>query len=424
MVDDGYIADFPSEIIREGKVQVLVPKLSAYGVIPSDYAPSRAPVFYNPVMEFNRDLTVLAFQAYQRMINREISICDPLTSQGIRGLRFAAEVEGVNRVLISDINEHAYKLAKHNVQLNGLEDKIEVKHKDANAVLSCNASPKKRFDVVDVDPFGTPAPFLDSAFRAIKNNGLLSSTATDLAPLCGVHAKACVRKYGGRPLRTEYCHELAVRLLAGCTATVAAKHDIGVKVLFSHSSEHYIRLYTQIAYGAKKSDESVKTLGYILHCFNCFHRETTHHPFGSLQCPECGSKMDYAGPLWLGSIFDPNFIELMTKENRSVAFKNSARITKLLNLTKEEASAPITYFVVDKLSGKLGLPSPSIQAFINALRKEGFQAVQTHFNTRGVRTDAPMATIQKVLKDLAIGRLNNNLFWQQKFKEQNRQSLK
>ena len=70
MVDDGYIADFPSEIIREGKVQVLVPKLEAYGVIPSDYAPSRAPVFYNPVMEFNRDLTVLAFQAYQRMIKQ------------------------------------------------------------------------------------------------------------------------------------------------------------------------------------------------------------------------------------------------------------------------------------------------------------------------------------------------------------------
>ena len=78
MVDDGYKADFPSEIIREGKVQVLVPKLEAYGVVPSDYAPSKAPVFYNPVMEFNRDLTVLAFQAYQRMVNREIINLRPL----------------------------------------------------------------------------------------------------------------------------------------------------------------------------------------------------------------------------------------------------------------------------------------------------------------------------------------------------------
>jgi tRNA (guanine26-N2/guanine27-N2)-dimethyltransferase len=393
-----YKADFPSEIIKEGKVQVLVPKLEAYGVKPSDFAPSKAPVFYNPVMEFNRDLTVLAFQAYQRMAGREISICDPFTSQGIRGVRFAAEISGVKKVLISDINEHAFKLAKHNVHLNGLEKKVTVKHKDANCVLSCNASPKKRFDIVDVDPFGTPAPYLDSALQAIRNNGLLASTATDLAPLCGVHAKACIRKYGGRPLRTEYCHEVAVRLLAGCTATLAAKHDIGIKVAFSHSSEHYIRLYSQIAYGAKKADESVKSLGYILHCFNCFHRETTHQPFGNLKCPECGSKMDYAGPLWLEKIFDSDFIDLMMKENKSVAFRNSGRITKLLALTKDEAEAPITYYVVDKLSGKLGLPSPSLQAFLSALRDSGFRAVQTHFNTRGVRTDAPAMAMHKLLK--------------------------
>ena len=35
----GYVADFPSEIIKEGKIQVLVPNLKAYGVTPSDYAP-------------------------------------------------------------------------------------------------------------------------------------------------------------------------------------------------------------------------------------------------------------------------------------------------------------------------------------------------------------------------------------------------
>jgi tRNA (guanine26-N2/guanine27-N2)-dimethyltransferase len=394
-----YKADFPSEIIKEGKVKVLVPKLEAYGVNPSDYAPSKAPVFYNPVMEFNRDLTVLAFQAYQRMVNREISICDPLTSQGIRGVRFAAEIHGVKKVVISDINERAYKLAKHNVQINGLEKLVSVRHKDANCVLSCNASPKKRFDIVDIDPFGTPAPFLGSAIRAIRNNGLLASTATDLAPLCGVHIKACVRKYGGRPLRTEYCHELAVRLLAGCTASLAAKHDIGIRVVFSHSSEHYIRVYAQITFGAKKADESVKSLDYILHCFNCYHRETAHQPFSNLQCPECGSKMDYAGPLWLGNIFDQNFCESMVTENKKVAFRNSAKIAKLLALAKDEASAPITYFVLDKLSGKLNLPAPSVQAFLNMLRSNGFQAVPTHFNTRGIRTDAPALVMHKLLRE-------------------------
>jgi len=191
-----YVADFPSEIIKEGKVQILVPNLKAYGVVPSDFAPSKAPVFYNPVMEFNRDLTVLAFKAYQHIVNHEISICEPFTSQGIRGIRFAAEVEGVKRVLLNDINTSAYKLAKYNIEFNKQQDKIVIKNKDANCVLSCNASPRSRFDIVDIDPFGTPVPYLDSAFQALKNRGLLAATATDLAPLCGVHAKACLRKYG------------------------------------------------------------------------------------------------------------------------------------------------------------------------------------------------------------------------------------
>jgi tRNA (guanine26-N2/guanine27-N2)-dimethyltransferase len=160
-----YKTDFPSELIKEGKVQVLVPKLAAYGVVPSDYAPSKAPVFYNPIMEFNRDLTVLAFKAYQHMVNHEISICEPFTSQGIRGIRFAAEIDGVTRLMISDINTSAIELAKYNIELNKLENRISIKHKDANAVLSDNASPNKRFDIIDIDPFSTRA-YLNSAFRA------------------------------------------------------------------------------------------------------------------------------------------------------------------------------------------------------------------------------------------------------------------
>ncbi len=395
-----YTADFPSEIIREGKVQVLVPKLEAYGVVPSDYAPSKAPVFYNPVMEFNRDLTVLAFKAYQRMVNREISICEPLTSQGIRGIRFAAEIEGVKKVLLSDINTHAYELAKHNVALNKLEDKITLKHKDANCVLSCHASPKKRFDVIDIDPFGTPVPYLNAAFRALRNKGLIAATATDLAPLCGVHAKACVRKYGGKPLRTEYCHELAVRLLIGCMTTLAAKHDIGIRILFSHSSDHYIRVYAQIAYGCKKADESLKNMGYVLHCFNCLHREATRQPFGNVQCPECGAKMEYAGPLWTGAISDQAFIEQIIAENRNTAFRNSAKLTKLLTLAKTEATAPPTYYMLDKLSRKLNLPAPSNQAFLTALQNNGYQAVPTHFNTRGIKTDASAMVMQRLLREV------------------------
>jgi tRNA (guanine26-N2/guanine27-N2)-dimethyltransferase len=402
MTEEKFNVDFPSETVKEGKVKILVPKLKAFMKQPSDYAPSKAPVFYNPVMELNRDIAVLASQAHQRIVNREISICEPLTSTGIRGIRFAAEIHGVKNVLISDINESAFNLAKHNVHLNGLQERVTVQWKDANCLLSCHGAPHERFDVVDVDPFGSPVPYLDSAIRALRDNGLSAVTATDLAPLCGVHSKACVRKYGGKPLRTEYCHELAVRLLAGCIATLTAKHEIGIRVVFSHCTDHYIRVYAKIDYGAKKADASVKNLGYVLHCFNCLHRETAKAPFTKNieKCPECGSKMDYSGPLWLERIFDRKFCELMAKENMHMAFRNSGKITKLFSLTKAEAEAPATYYVLDKISDKLALPVPSVDAMLQTLRDSGFQAFPTHFNSRGVRTDAPALIVQNLLQKL------------------------
>ncbi len=393
--------DFPTETVTEGKIRVVVPKLRAFVAEPSEYAPSKAPVFYNPVMEFNRDVTILAFQAFQRQVEREISICEPLTGTGIRGVRFATELEGIKKVVSGDINMRSARLAAHNVHINGLENLVTVKHKEANRLLADFSAPTRRFDIVDIDPFGTPVPYLDSAIRALRNRGLLAATATDMAPLCGVHPKACIRKYGGKPLRTEYCQELAVRLLAGCISSIAARHDIGSRVLFSHSRDHYIRLYSQISYGAQKADESVRNLGYVLHCFRCLHRETAPNRFEeSLDCPECGAKMDYAGPLWLGKIFDSQFVNSMEDLNAHTAFRNHAKISRLLMTIMEEAEAPPTYYVLDKISQKLKLPVPSVDSFFQAISKAGYQAAPTHFSPLGVRTNALALALQQALKKL------------------------
>jgi tRNA (guanine26-N2/guanine27-N2)-dimethyltransferase len=144
-------------------------------------------------------------------------------------------------------------------------------------------------------------------------------------------------------------------------------------------------------------------MGYILHCFKCQHREIAPKPFpeAAAKCPECGTKMDYAGPLWIGKIFDSQFIELMLQENSRVAFKGSNKISKLLSLAKAEAEAPATYYVLDKLSGKLGLPAPAVAPFLVALRDAGFKATLTHFNSRGLRTDAPALVMHEVLRKVA-----------------------
>jgi len=394
--------DFPTEVVREGKTSIVVPRLEAYVKEVWEYAPSKAPVFYNPAMELNRDVAVLALQTYQRTVSKEISVCEPLAGCGIRGVRFAIEVEGIRKLVLNDINSEAAKLAKLNAERNNLAERVLVMNEDANLLLSRYAAPRKRFDSIDVDPFGSPAPYLDSAVRALRDGGLLALTATDMAPLSGVHPKACVRKYGGKPLRTGYCHELAVRLLIGSLTMTAAKHGIGIEVVFSHSTDHYIRAYAVFHRGAKQADNSVRKMGYVLHCFNCFHRETSKGilPPWKRECTECGSKLNVAGPLWLGKIFDEEFSVLMEGEVAGRNLGQEKKILKLLSLAKSEAEAPITYYAIDKICDKLNLRIPPLTKTMDELRGAGFQAVPTHFNSRGIRTDAPISVLKAHIRRL------------------------
>jgi tRNA (guanine26-N2/guanine27-N2)-dimethyltransferase len=382
---------FQTQLMHEGKAKVWIPKTR--GALPS-----QMPVFYNPVMELNRDVAVLALQTFQRMAGREVDACEPLSGCGVRGVRFAVEVEGVGHVWLNDINAKAVTLAKKNADKNGMEGLVSVENCDANLFLSQHAAPRRRFDYVDVDPFGSPAPYVDSAVRAVRDDGMIALTATDMAPLCGVHPRACVRKYGGRPLRTEYCHELAVRLLAGCLSTVAARHDVGVRVVFCHSTDHYIRLYATAEYGAQKADKSLREMGYIQHCFNCFHRETTKTLL-KRECPECHNKLNTAGPMWLGKIFDKEFINRMQKELSKKELKQEKRIGKLLFLAENEAEAQPTYYVIDKICDRYDLPAPSSDDVINQLRKADSTATFTHFHRRGIRTTASAAMMKKILEE-------------------------
>ncbi len=395
--------EFPTETVTEGKVKVLVPKLAAFVKEPWEYAPSKAPVFYNPAMEFNRDFAVLALQTYQRKMHKEITACEPLAGCGIRGVRFAAEVKGIRSVVVNDISSEAARLSEFNANFNNLRGKVTVTNQDANLLLSRFAAPRRRFDYVDIDPFGSPAPYMDSAVRALRRKGLLALTATDMAPLCGVHAKACVRKYGGKPLRTEYCHELAVRLLIGCLVSVAAKHDVAVQPVFSYSAYNHVRTYATVAYGAKEADSSIGKMGYVLHCFSCFHRETHKATTALLEldCPECGSKLQAAGPLWMGSLSDEVFCAKMKEENGRRELRNKARINQVVSLVIGEASAPATYHVVDKFCDKLNLPIPPLSKVMTELRSFGFEVVPTHFSNNAFRTNASASVVKKTITRLA-----------------------
>lgn len=68
--------------------------------------------------------------------------------------------------------------------------------------------PTKRFAVIDLDPYGCPSIFLDSAVQSIQDGGILLVTATDMAILAGNTPETCYSKYGAISLKTKSCHEM------------------------------------------------------------------------------------------------------------------------------------------------------------------------------------------------------------------------
>jgi len=389
---------FPTETVAEGLTSILVPKLSLY-TKGSQYVPSLAPVFYNPRMKLNRDVAVLALRAFQRRLGRPIKVGEPLTGCGIRGIRFAREVPEVDRVALNDLNPLAVRLAERNVTNNDVAGRVTVTNLDANTFLALHANPKERFDAVDVDPYGSPSPFVENALLSLRNKGLLAVTATDTAPLCGVSPAACLRKYQGKPLRTEYCRELGIRLILNTIVLTAARHDLGMKVLLTHATDHYLRVYVQVTRSSQLADASVGRRGYVLHCFHCLHRtwNLSLIPALDLRCPACGGRMGYAGPLWLGPLVEGEFCRGMLEDAETLS---DLRVSRLLGSLTEEADGPPTFYVVDKVCDKLDTPIPPKRAVLEELRGRGYFAGGTHFHPSGLKTNAPLDKLRKVLLNL------------------------
>ncbi len=166
--------------IKEGEVSIEIPKSETI---------YDASVFYNPEMEFNRNISVSAVSLLKDSFRNG---CDLLSASGIRGLRYIKE-SGID-CHFNDINRDATKLIKKNLKKNKI--KADVTNKDANLLLR-----ESKFGFIDIDPFGSPIHFIDSAVRSLPSKGLLAFTATDTAPLAGTYPKKSLRRYGIKSIK-------------------------------------------------------------------------------------------------------------------------------------------------------------------------------------------------------------------------------
>lgn len=392
--------EYPVSIVKEGLTKIMIPDLASHlGPDAHQVSSRRLPVFYNPRMEFNRDLSIVVLNAYAKNKTHEITIIEPLTGTGIRGIRYAIEVPGIKRVIIGDQNPTSIDLAKKNILLNKVSEKVILKLMDANLHLSNLTEGKEPIDVIDLDPFGSPAPFLDSAARVIsKRNGLLCITATDMPNLVGINKYTCLRKYGVVPLKTWYAHETAVRILIAASVLAITRHGHGAKPILTHSTDHYVRIYIAIQRGKENAKKTVSQLGYLRHCDNCFTREVgALSEFLGEYCPVCGETLRIGGPFWIGELANRHFVRQCINEAHLLHLGKKKDVITLLQLIDGELEIAPTYFDLHLLSKKLKISSPPLQKVITLLRKRGYKAARTHFKYTGFRTDASASDVLDIV---------------------------
>ncbi|XP_067647840.1 tRNA (guanine(26)-N(2))-dimethyltransferase-like isoform X2 [Eurosta solidaginis] len=247
-------------------------------------------VFYNPVQEFNRDLSISVLNVYSKRLIREreaathknaqntnesnandkkpytagvkyddgLRILGALFATGLCSIRYAKEVAGVREIVANDLSKVAVDSISVNMLHNGVEHLIVPSEGYAMTLMYLSTSYEKRFDVIDLDPYGSLNRFLDGAIQSLTSGGLLLVTATDMAVLAG-----------NTPLRMKCCHEMGLRILLHCIETHANRYGKYIEPLLSISADVYIRVFVCVHRTQAKCKYSMSKQSMIFQCTGC-----------------------------------------------------------------------------------------------------------------------------------------------------------
>lgn len=353
--------------VIEGKTEVVVP----------DSKPLRSsPAFYNPKSALQRDINV----ALLASLGRKLRIADVMCGTGVRAARLLNEVpECVESLLLNDANPSAVAYAKKNVK------KAEFSVKDGSLFIE----ESEGFDYIDIDPFGSPNAFLDSACKKISRNGVLAVTATDTSSLTGSSFQAGLRKYWARPLRNEFMHETAVRILIRKLQLVASQYEKVILPIYCHSASHYVRVYMKVS--DLKTKDVFASHQFIHYCFKCSNRLVS---ISSVPEKCCNTSMTIAGPLWVGELWDVGLAEKVARNSERMGLGKEC-LTMTERISNECGIPVVGFYSLNRLSKILKVSAPKIEKVI-----ENVGGARTHFAYDGVRTEASSDRMRKLLLKL------------------------
>lgn len=191
------------------------------------------------------------------------------------------------------------------------------------------------FDVVDIDPYGSPTELLDMAVQSVAHGGLMAVTATDMAVLCGNNAEACFTKYGSYSLHRDYNHEQALRILLACIAMHAARHKRVIEPVLSLSIDFYIRVFLRVRISPAESKLTASKLSYLWQSSGCdswwlqpagvcANRDSGKGeackfsvgkgPPMPQVCPISGGKFHMGGPIWSEPLYQADVVRQISED--------------------------------------------------------------------------------------------------------------
>eukprot|EP01084_Bolivina_argentea_P068482 124664_1 len=417
-------------------------------------------VFYNKVQEFNRDMSVMVIRNFvrerlmenakkavlrQRKIhkqtptdsdfkdldynsnwaqeaeessrNKGIRILDAMAASALRSIRYAKEIPGVKEVIVNDIDLAAVEAAKQNIINNNVPDgRIRVQHSDALAVMYDTLKPGvERYDVIDLDPYGSVAPFIDAAVQSIRSGGLLCMTSVDMAVLAGGNTEACYAKYGTMPTKGKYLHEMALRMLLHTIGTCASRYKRSIVPVLSMSVDFYVRLFLRVYDSPREAGLSSSCHSYVLQSTGCpsyWLQPISREVRGKLKsavlelstCPITGSRLKFGGPIWSAPMHCMKSVEQILKmlENESwgigPAPVTKNRIKGVLTAVSEELHDIPLFVTLPDLCATLHCRSPRIGQVRAALIHAGYRVSASHRDPDAIKTDAPPEFIWDIMR--------------------------
>ncbi|KAE9391642.1 N2 N2-dimethylguanosine tRNA methyltransferase [Gymnopus androsaceus JB14] len=353
----------------------------------------------------------------------KITILEALSATGLRSIRYAKEIPLPMTSLPLLI-----AAMTRNVELNGLGPekeshessekkgkpnlgKVRINEGDACTLLYSHRT--DRVDVVDLDPYGTAAPFIDAAIQAVKDEGLLCITCTDLSILAtNNYPEKCFSNYGGLP---------ALRLVLHTASTSASRYGRYIEPLLSLSIDFYVRLFIRVNTSPSQVKRAViKTATYYI-CTSCqsFYEQplarlvekqgagdnvnllfkTQPGPPVGNKCAECDSILHLAGPMWSGPIHDTDFVSKVLEhtETNTEQYGTAARMKGMLTVAKEELHTPF-YFTPTKVAGFFHCQTPSLEETTSALLHAGHQVSRSHASPGSLKTTGSSQDIMDVFR--------------------------